>query len=559
MHLEQAIDYVGGNYGPSTGQLLNIIFKCILHFGAVAACLVPLQLFSVSGELAGVVLVISSGIMNFYQFINALVWHNDDIANWPRGYGWCDVQLASACPLETLVAASICAILRNVANQISSLRATALTGNEKRRKNLVHALIIFPVPLLQGILYYFVIAVRYNISGIIGCQAVYQTNWVFLVFFLLPCPIFALSAGYYAVHTLWRYRQVDSESRQNLWNSRNTSVQARNARARRKLYFTTLTILTPYLPLQLVFLYHNIRLGMSWAAPFDLATLHRQGWNEIDYSPSTTVPWTIMYGTYAYAIGVFIIFLYFGLTKDAHDLYRKYLRALGLGKIFPKLNEEWFPSDQPPASLSSMWSRAKRASAFVSSTQTSQRSPSTSQKTNIKTVQVSDVDDIQPLNIRLDSLDLEAARSTTDAARSSDHMPQLPKRDPWVFLSTLPSTFHIGSIFGGKRRKAMGTLTGNSSPTPIIHPLHTTQAPSAMGKYHPSQFSNDAHEMSWNPPTIDGRVRTRVWAAERNGAIAVDGESLRDEDVDDGVVRVERHISSSSEVSPPKPVYHQDW
>lgn len=157
-----------------------------------------MQLFCRSGELAGATLVISGALMNLYHFTNTLTWHNDDIANWPRGYGWCDIQLASAVPLETLVAASTCAILRNVAIQISSLRATTLTGNEKRRKNLAHALIIFPVPLLQVILYFFVIKMRYNISGITGCQAVFQTNWVFVLFFLLPCPILSLCAGYYA-------------------------------------------------------------------------------------------------------------------------------------------------------------------------------------------------------------------------------------------------------------------------------------------------------------------------------------------------------------------------
>lgn len=198
MRLEQAITYVGGNYGPSTGQLLNIIFRSILHFAAVVSCLVPMQLFCRSGELAGATLVISGAIMNLYHLTNTLTWHNDDVANWPRAYGWCDIQLASAVPLETLVAATTCTILRNVANQISSLRATTLTGNEKRRKNLIHALIIFPVPLLQAFLYFFVIGMRYNISGIIGCQAIFQTNWVFVVFFLLPCPTFALCAGYYA-------------------------------------------------------------------------------------------------------------------------------------------------------------------------------------------------------------------------------------------------------------------------------------------------------------------------------------------------------------------------
>lgn len=198
MRLEDAIDYVAGDYGPSNTQLFDIILRCILHFAAVVACVVPMHLFSRSGELAGATLVASGVIVNVYHFCNTITWYNDDIANWPRAYGWCDLQLATAVPLETLVAASTCAILRNVSNSIMSLRITALRTSEKRRKNLIHALIIFPIPLLQTILYFFVIGQRFNISGIIGCQAVFQTNWVFMIFFILPCPIFAFCAGYYA-------------------------------------------------------------------------------------------------------------------------------------------------------------------------------------------------------------------------------------------------------------------------------------------------------------------------------------------------------------------------
>lgn len=136
----------------------------------------------------------------------------------------------------------------------------------------------------------------------------------------------------------------------------------------------TLTIIAPWLPLQLVFLYDNIRSGMPWDGPFDLPSVHPEGWNQIDYSPISTVRWSHMFGIYSYALEALIVFLYFGLTKDAHDLYRDYLRALGLAKFFPKLNEEYFPSDRPRASLSSMWSRARKASNFAPSTHTTQRS-----------------------------------------------------------------------------------------------------------------------------------------------------------------------------------------
>lgn len=125
--------------------------------------------------------------------------------------------------------------------------------------------------------------------------------------------------------------------------------------------------------MQMVFLYSNVRVGMPWTAPYKLSTVHSDGWNQIDYSPISTVPWSHVYGTYIFALEILVVFLYFGLTKDAHDLYREHLRALGLGRIFPKLNDEYFPSEREPATLGSMWSRAKRASPFASSSHASQR------------------------------------------------------------------------------------------------------------------------------------------------------------------------------------------
>lgn len=152
-----------------------------------------------------------------------------------------------------------------------------------------------------------------------------------------------------------------------------SSAHARNTRARRKLYLMTLTIITPWLPLQMIFLFNNVQTGWPWASPFDLGSVHANGWSQIDYTPTSAVPWAHMYGMYAYALESLVVFLFFGLTKDAHDLYRGYLRALGLGKIFPKLNEEYFPSPLPPSSLSSVWSRSKRRSTVASLPQTLQR------------------------------------------------------------------------------------------------------------------------------------------------------------------------------------------
>lgn len=189
---------VGDDSSPSPGMLANITIRCVVNLLAVAACWVPMRLFQRMGELAGMTMVAAMALLNFYYAVNAMIWHDDNIGSWSEGYGWCDVQLVSWIPLETLNAAAIYAIIHNIANQVSLTRATGLEGQEKRRKQISQALIIFPVPLLQVVLYYFVIPMRYNISGVVGCQAVFEANWVFLVFFVLPCPLFAVAAAGFA-------------------------------------------------------------------------------------------------------------------------------------------------------------------------------------------------------------------------------------------------------------------------------------------------------------------------------------------------------------------------
>lgn len=198
MRLEAAVASVGGDYGPDPGMLANIVFRFTLNLTAAVACWVPMRLFHRNDELAGTAMAIAMALLNFYYALNSVIWSNNDIGSWPKGYGWCDIQLVSWIPLETLNAAAICAVMQNVSKQVSLARASDLTNEENRRKQINQALIIFPIPALQVILYYFVITMRYNISGIIGCQAVFEANWVFLVFFVLPCPIFAVAAAYFA-------------------------------------------------------------------------------------------------------------------------------------------------------------------------------------------------------------------------------------------------------------------------------------------------------------------------------------------------------------------------
>lgn len=129
-----------------------------------------------------------------------------------------------------------------------------------------------------------------------------------------------------------------------------------------------LTIIAPYCPMQLIFLFNNIKLGWPWSMPYGLAELHRPGWFGVDYAPSTAVTFVSMYINYIAVLEVVVFFLYFGRSEEAHEMYRKSLRALGFGKIFPKLEGKWYPTYRPASGIRSLWPRAKSISPSVTST-----------------------------------------------------------------------------------------------------------------------------------------------------------------------------------------------
>jgi hypothetical protein len=183
-----------------TTPLLTANLICRVFFGILAnmACLVPLKLLHRNREFAAVVFIVAILLINTLHIANALIWRDDNLAGWWSGYGWCDLHVYLYSPLLAVYATCVLAIMRNLADQVGLLRANPLTVGEKKRRNLIQALIIFPLPLLQLALIYPLTAQRYAIGTLVGCSWVVDRSWPVVVFFILPNPILALIAAWYA-------------------------------------------------------------------------------------------------------------------------------------------------------------------------------------------------------------------------------------------------------------------------------------------------------------------------------------------------------------------------
>jgi pheromone a factor receptor len=185
---------------PYTSPALqvNLFFRVFLGIISLFVTWVPARLLWRNGEFGGTVLCVMLLVLNLQTVVNALIWRNDNAETWWAGYGLCDIQAYSNFALHTAFNISLFEIMRGLASKVALDRTVKLTRSERRRQRIVSALVIFTFPVIEVILLYFASFGRYNISTLVGCDAVYYPNWIFLVFYILPTPVFAVGAAYMA-------------------------------------------------------------------------------------------------------------------------------------------------------------------------------------------------------------------------------------------------------------------------------------------------------------------------------------------------------------------------
>ena len=182
---------------PYTNPALqaNLFFRVFLGLISLLVTLVPTRLLWRTGEFGGTVFCVMLLVLNLITVINALIWRNDDVQTWWKGDVWCDVQAYTFFPLHTAFNVSLFEIMRSLASKIALNRADKPTRSERRRQRITSALVIFTVPVIQVALTYFATMSRYNISTLVGCVAAYYPGWLFLVFYVIPTPLFAIGAA----------------------------------------------------------------------------------------------------------------------------------------------------------------------------------------------------------------------------------------------------------------------------------------------------------------------------------------------------------------------------
>lgn len=156
-----------------------------------------------------------------------------------------------------------------------------------------------------------------------------------------------------AVLTWKRYRAISIASAAALGT--NSSAASRANRTRRRLYQMSLSILVPYVPVMLAFFAYDVQ-DTGTFKPYSYWRIHYTDepypWDSVVLVPSWMVPFVVMNQPWIPILTTIPIVLFFGMTQDALDTYRRYALALRLDKFWPELRDKGGPNGRRNAGSS---------------------------------------------------------------------------------------------------------------------------------------------------------------------------------------------------------------
>ncbi|MCJ1388307.1 a-factor receptor [Xylographa bjoerkii] len=269
-------------------------------------------------------------LSNLMNLVNALLWPNDNIPTWFSGTILCDIEVKLDLAATLALVGSVFCIARTLARALDTSKpAISTSGQQRFRRNLLDCALCFGPPLYIIIIHYVVQPSRYYLFAISGCTPSVDNSWPTIVLIFIWPPLLCLPSAYYAILTLHRLRKYRRDFAAILASSTSGLTRSRFLR----LFAVAFIVVAIVLPVQAYILYTNAifpQIPYSWAAIHDPAT-----WNEIVMVPTagavTFDRWIRI------ALGV-VVFACFGTGQEAVRMYKAWLCALGLARVFPALN-----------------------------------------------------------------------------------------------------------------------------------------------------------------------------------------------------------------------------
>ncbi|KAF3480741.1 a-pheromone receptor PreA [Arthroderma uncinatum] len=372
---------------------------------------------------------------NLFNFINPLIWPDDDVSSWWMGYGYCDIQSKLITGAGVGIAGPLVCIFRSLAKVLDTERTTLIPSKGDRRWNMAFEVIYcIVIPVVIMVLHFIIQENRFYIYSIVGCMPSYHSSWVsFVVGYIWP-PIILIVACFYCALVLYRLFKYKREFSQ-LISSDSTTSKSKFIR----LLTISLVLLLGSLPAQFYVFYANITSYKPWA-PYSWDEVHGPHWSEIAKFP---MHGQVYYDRWIQAAAGFLLFLFFGIGHDATMMYRSILLRLGFGECFPALEHPHLMVNQRQGSSST------RFGSFSSTVKSAFG----------RKLFTSSVDSDTTLNEKSRGMSMDGHLfSDLDPNNSFDHRPSLQKT---YQPPTVPAPVNCSGKFGNSkksRRQSGGSI-----------------------------------------------------------------------------------------------------
>ena len=138
-------------------------------------------------------------LLDMFYFINALIWPNDNLDSWWRGYGLCDFEVKLQVAVTIGIPTSLVCVMRNLAKVLDTDRTVLRpTTAQRRRQYAIDSLLCFGAPIYMIIIHYIVQNIRYYIFTISGCVPGFDNSWPSIVLVHIWSPFFSVVTVYYS-------------------------------------------------------------------------------------------------------------------------------------------------------------------------------------------------------------------------------------------------------------------------------------------------------------------------------------------------------------------------
>lgn len=141
-------------------------------------------------------------ILNLFNFINPIIWPNDDFPNQWQGQGLCDIEAKLQVGSYLGLTGALAAIMRDLCHVMNTKRIELVPSHKRQVMNrIITGTLCFGFPILIMGLHYIVQSVRYYVFDIDGCAAAIDSSWLAVVLVeMWPLILAVVDAGLASKH-----------------------------------------------------------------------------------------------------------------------------------------------------------------------------------------------------------------------------------------------------------------------------------------------------------------------------------------------------------------------